>query len=153
MWDHGDTARVKKRVSETVSPRVMHRIRFETLWCEKSRQESSQESRIGSYAWLSARLSPRLVFLRGCHRTKLQIQWAVDIATEVKYRFTGHCPLSCDATARLSRSASAPPSHPSDPSSKNSADRHIKSRFECIVSFDKNKIDKKLWTNLKKIVD
>ena len=57
-----------------------------------------------------------------CHRTKVQIQWAVDIATanestdtvgsghchrERKYRYSGHCPLSCDATARLSRSASA----------------------------------------------
>ena len=85
--------RVKKRVSERVSPRVMHRIRSETLGktlgetlgktlgetlgktlgetlaetfrTKESRQEYSQESRIGSYAWLSARLSSRLVFLRG----------------------------------------------------------------------------------------
>ena len=59
---------------------------------------------------------------------------------EGKYRYSGHCPLSCDATARLSRSASAPASHPSDPSSKNSADRHIKSsytksRFECKIFY------------------
>ena len=37
----------------------------ETFRAKKSRQESCQESRIGSYGRLSARLSPRLVFLRG----------------------------------------------------------------------------------------
>ena len=64
---------VEKRVSKRVSPRVMRRIRFETLdetlgetlWREKSRQEYHREPRIGSFARLSTRLSPRLVFLRG----------------------------------------------------------------------------------------
>ena len=42
--------------------------------------------------------------------------------------------------ARLTHSATAPPSHSSDPSSKNSVDRHAKSsytksRFECNVCF------------------
>ena len=58
------------------------------------------------------------------------------IATELKYRFSGHCPLSCYATARLSHSATTTPSHSSDSSSKNFADlyaksSHTKSRFEC----------------------
>ena len=85
------TSRVKKRVSERVSPGVMHIIRSETLgetlgetfWREKSCQQSGREScrdsrwdfwrdswresRIGLYAWLPARLSPRLVFFyAGC---------------------------------------------------------------------------------------
>ena len=37
----------------------------ETFCAKESHQESCRESRIGSYAWLSARLSPRLVCLRG----------------------------------------------------------------------------------------
>ena len=60
---------VKKRVLEEVSSRVMHRIRSETLGKTLGEtfraKESHRESWIGSYAWLSARLSPRLVFLRG----------------------------------------------------------------------------------------
>ena len=78
-------ARVKKRVSERVSPKVMHRIRSETLgntlgetlgetFCAKqSRQESCRKSRIGSYSWLSARLSPRLVFWLGWSAFKINI--------------------------------------------------------------------------------
>ena len=83
----------KKRVSERVLQRVVHRYNLirdsgDTLGeREKSCQESGRDSRwsfwrdswreysrsprvspeswIGLYAWLSARLSPRLVFLRG----------------------------------------------------------------------------------------
>ena len=48
----------------------------EIIWREKfrqrSRRESCRESRIGSYAWLSARLSPRLVFLRGKRSARLR---------------------------------------------------------------------------------
>ena len=70
--------RVKKRVSERVLPRVMHIIRTESLpetlsetlretfgETFRARQASCQESRIGLYALLLARLSPRLGFLRG----------------------------------------------------------------------------------------
>ena len=46
------------------SPRVSARL-LARLFAPKSRQESCRECRIGSYAWLSARLSPKLVFLRG----------------------------------------------------------------------------------------
>ena len=37
----------------------------EIFRAKESHQESCRESRNGSYAWLSARLSPRLDFLRG----------------------------------------------------------------------------------------
>ena len=37
----------------------------ETCRAKDCHQESCRESPIGSYAWFSARLSPRLVFLRG----------------------------------------------------------------------------------------
>ena len=58
----------------------------------------------------------------------------------IHYKFTGHWPLSCYTTARLSHSAKVPPALPSDSSPKISADRHakssyIKSRLECIHFF------------------
>ena len=61
--------RVKKRVFERVSTEFMHIIRSETLGetfrAKKSRQESNRESRIGLYAWLSARLFETRFSLRG----------------------------------------------------------------------------------------
>ena len=61
LWSGGVHLRKKKRISERVSLGVMHIIRSEPFWREKSRQnshrESRQESRIGLYAWLPARLS------------------------------------------------------------------------------------------------
>ena len=61
----GDS-RVKKRVSVRVLPSVMQIIRTEnlggTLGETLSREKFRQESWIGLYAWLPARLSPRLVF-------------------------------------------------------------------------------------------
>ena len=45
-----------------------------------SRQESCRESRIGLYAWLLARLSPRLVFFRGLSYGRL-----LDKGTGVKF--------------------------------------------------------------------
>ena len=91
LWGHveGEVVYGRTRVSERVSPGVMHIIRSETLAeslgktlsktlgktlgqtvgntfsDKKSRHESRRESRIGLYAWLPARLSPRVVFLRG----------------------------------------------------------------------------------------
>ena len=62
-------ARVKKRVSERVSPGIKHIIRSETLGETLGKtfraKKSRWESRIGLYAWLPVKLSPRLVFLRG----------------------------------------------------------------------------------------
>ena len=114
------------------------------------------KSQLFTFTITSGSLSSTRLYMRSVIRYLFNIHsfGAPDIATaneridtvgngychrERKYRYSGHCPLSCDATARLSRSASAPASHPSDPSSKNSADRHIKSsytksRFECISS-------------------
>ena len=50
----------------------------ETFHAKKSRQESRRESRIGLYAWLPARVSPRLVFFTrvyGGRKCKKLLDW------------------------------------------------------------------------------
>ena len=51
----------------------------EIFRAKESRQESCQESRIGSYAWLSERLSPRLVFLKLCSFSKISAEFGSTI--------------------------------------------------------------------------